>query len=341
MKKYLLGVLLISSFSLVACTSNNNEEVSAQSTEQPTTETTEEEPESTFKDGVFDNDSFTLTYEDAKIINSPMENSPGLYVTYTLKNKLEENINPQEVLDLIVTATQENDTSEVDLSNDYYSTDAFGPEDDVDTYNEQVDKENAVSNDLKPGKEVEIINAFGLDNKEEPVQLQMLVNPETEEYSDPYEIDLKDLEEIPGPKENKDEYWDDEAAAEKEPEVVENEKQDIEGAPERDTESEAQDDYWEAKEAGLTEDEIGEYTSNKWYGNPAENDGTYYTDLDDYLSEKEMEEEQSYEPEEDEEKLEGMREEADQWQEAFEAEQGRKATSGEIQSHWAELQGWE
>lgn len=210
MKKVLMSFLMVSSLGLAACTSNDSEEasVSAQSTEQTTTESTEEEPEATFEDGTLENDSFILSYENAKIINSPMENGPGLYVTYTLKNKLDENINPQEVLDLVVIASQENDTSEVELPNDYYSTDAFGSEDDVDTYSEQVEKENAVLDDLKPGKEVEIVDSFGLDNKENPVQLQMLIDPEIEEYSDPYEIKLEDLEEIPEPE--AESYEDDE-----------------------------------------------------------------------------------------------------------------------------------
>lgn len=42
-----------------------------------------------------------------------------------------------------------------------------------------------------------------------------------------------------------------------------------------------------------------------------------------------------------EEELDKMRQEADEWQDNFEAEQGRKATSGEIQGHWAEMNGWE
>ncbi|MDN6640449.1 MAG: DUF5067 domain-containing protein [Tetragenococcus sp.] len=199
MKKVLMSFLMVCSLGLAACQNNGEEEASAANTEQEVEKSTEEEPEATFEDGTLENDSFVLSYEDAKIINSPMENGPGLYVTYTLKNKLDENINPQEVLDLIVIASQENDTSEVELSNDYYSTDAFGSEDDVDTYNEQVEKENAVSDDLKPGKEVEIVNAFSLDNKDEPVELQMLIDPEPEEYSDPYEIETAELEETPEP----------------------------------------------------------------------------------------------------------------------------------------------
>lgn len=340
MKKYLLSVLLISSFSLVACTSNNNEEVSAQSTEQPTTETTEEEPESTFKDGVFDNDSFTLTYEDAKIINSPMENSPGLYVTYTLKNKLEENINPQEVLDLIVTATQENDTSEVDLSNDYYSTDAFGPEDDVDTYNEQVDKENAVSNDLKPGKEVEIINAFGLDNKEEPVQLQMLVNPETEEYSDPYEIKLDKLEELPEPTSKPEEET---TAPNKE---IEGNEEMIESENNEEAESVQEGQgYWddgpvnarwhEAKEKGLNDEEAYDYANGTNTANgEAPDEGVELEDSEYY----DCGDEEDYEVIEDEEiseeEAQANIEQVEQFREDFKAEHRREPTSGEIQSQW-------
>lgn len=343
MKKYVLGFLLVSSLGLAACTSNDNEEasVSAQSAEQTTTESTEEEPEVTFEDGVFDNDSFTLTYEDAQIINSPMEDGPGLYVTYTLKNKLDENINPQEVLDTVVIATQENDTSEIDLPNNYYSLDAFGPEEDTDTYNEQVDKENAVSDDLKPGKEVEIVNSFGLDNKENPVQLQMLIDPETEEYSDPYEIKLEDLEEIPEPKSEEDEET-----------QTENDDVSINEGSESNQAQESSSDMppsWTEGEQAWEEAKAEGWTAEGWENAVYESENeTYVIEPDDPNYIPPEGEEEIYDDEAEdiydgksEEELEADREEADQWQEEFEAEQGRAATSGEIQGHWAELQGWE
>lgn len=339
MKKYLLGTLVVCSLGLAACTSNEDGEVSAQSTKQTTTEKTEEEPEATFEDGVFDNDSFTLTYKDAQIINSPMEGGPGLYVTYTLKNKLDENINPQEVLDTVVIATQENDTSEVDLANDYHSLDAFGPEEDADTYNDQVEKENAVSDDLKPGKEVEIVNSFGLDNKENPVQLQMLIDPETEEYSDPYEIKLNDLEEIPNPEEDNEETQTENDDVSKGENQETSEAQEEIFAPEESgVDSAIAQRYQDAIEnQGMSEDEAYDYANAPYIDEDAEEeleDGEYY----DYEGEDDFED--PYDGKSEEE-LEADRKEADQWQEEFEAEQGRAATSGEIQGHWAELQGWE
>lgn len=339
MKKYLLGSLLVCSLSLVACSNNSTEEATAASTEQSTVKTTEEEPEATFEDGVLESDDFTLAYKDAKIINSPMEEGPGLYVTYTLENKLDENINPQEILDVTVMARQENDTSEVELANDYHSVDAFGERDeDYNTYGEQVDKENAVKDDLKPGKEVEIVNAFSLDNKEEPVQLQMLVDLETKEYSDPYEIKLEDLEEIPEP-ESEDINEQGQTADKDVTTDEETESEDIQTSDTeyRDTEQEAQDDYWKAKEFGLTEDEIAEFTTNKWYGDPAENDGSYYEDLDDYLNEKEAIENEEYNFEEDEiteEEAQENIEQVEQFRKNFKAENGREPTSGEIQAQW-------
>ncbi|MEK0176173.1 DUF5067 domain-containing protein [Tetragenococcus halophilus] len=333
MKKYVLGFLLVSSLGLAACTSNDSEEasVSAQSTEQTTTESTEEEPEATFEDGVFDNDSFTLTYEDAQIINSPMEDGPGLYVTYTLKNKLDENINPQEILDTVVIATQENDTSEVDLPNNYYSLDAFGPEEDTDTYNEQVDKENAVSDDLKPGKEVEIVNSFGLDNKENPVQLQMLIDPEAEEYSDPYEIKLEDLEEIPEPEGEEKAETEEETPTEEneEPESNESTEQEETFVPEEPgVDSDIAQRYQDAIEnKGMSEDEAYDYANAPYIDEDAEEElegGEYY----DYEDEDDFDDEIS------EEEAEANIEQVEQFRKNFKEENGREPTSGEIQSQW-------
>ena len=334
MEKYLLGALLVCSVGLTACSNNSNKEVTAESTEKTTIETTEEKAEAMFEDGTLENDDFTLSYDEAKIINSPQEGEPGLYITYTLENKSNDSIYPEEIFGDYIIMEQENDSSLSKLDNSYYSTDAFAPVEDTEKYNDQIDKENKASDELKPDKEETYVEAYYLDNKNNDVLMSAITDSETEEYSSPYEIKLDKLEEIPEPVAEEESINDEVSIDGNQPEVVENEGQQT---YERDTESEAQDDYWQAKEAGLTEDEIAEYTTNKWYGDPAENDGSYYTDLDDYLAEKEIEEEQAYEPEENEEKLEEMREETDQWQEEFEAEQGRKATSGEIQSHWAEL----
>ena len=77
-----------------------------------------------------------------------------------MKNK---DIVPDDTL-VYLLAQQENGTSRIDLSENYHFLDAFGSEDDIETYNKMVDLDNAGSNALLPGKSVEYVVAYGLDN---------------------------------------------------------------------------------------------------------------------------------------------------------------------------------
>lgn len=158
----IIGVLL-----LTACQSKDasepvNKEGSSQ--EKPVEQNKGKEVTSQikFENGNLETDKFSLTISKTEVIQSPMEDKPGLFVTFNLKNKTEnEDIVPREVLDYFK-AQQENETSRIDLVRNYYFLDAFG--DDTETYNKMVDLSNANSNALLPGKSIDIVDAYALDN---------------------------------------------------------------------------------------------------------------------------------------------------------------------------------
>ncbi|MGW6384965.1 DUF5067 domain-containing protein [Peribacillus butanolivorans] len=168
MKK--IFVLLFVMFLLTACgkaeegkeDTQDKSNINETTAKTATMETTE--PTITFEDGTIQTENFSLAISETKIIQSPMESNPGLYVTFTLTNKTKhEDIVPDETL-VNILAQQENGTSRIDLSENYHFLDAFGSEDDIETYNKMVDLDNASSNALLPGKSIEFVAAYGLDN---------------------------------------------------------------------------------------------------------------------------------------------------------------------------------
>lgn len=130
-----------------------------------TAEEVEQEPSATFKGGSLETPQFKMSIKKTELIQSQGYDEAGLFVTYELENTTDDTeIVPADLFSYFL-ATQENDTSRVDLSNDYLFLDAFGDE----RYNEMVDKDNANSNALLPGKKVEVYDAYTLDNREKPV----------------------------------------------------------------------------------------------------------------------------------------------------------------------------
>lgn len=130
-----------------------------------TAEEVEQEPSATFKGGSLETPQFKMSIKKTELIQSQGYDKVGLFVTYELENTTDDTeIVPADLFSYFL-ATQENDTSRVDLSNDYLFLDAFGDE----RYNEMVDKDNANSNALLPGKKVEVYDAYTLDNREKPV----------------------------------------------------------------------------------------------------------------------------------------------------------------------------
>lgn len=115
------------------------------------------------KDSTLSSDVFELEFKQAEVIQSPSEESKGVYLTFDLTNTSEENIVPFEILTQYVTLSQATDTSLVYLANNYYELDAFG--EDTENYNKMVDKGNALSNELLPHKTIEVSYAYYLEDE--------------------------------------------------------------------------------------------------------------------------------------------------------------------------------
>lgn len=129
-------------------------------------------PDTTFTENVLENDHFILEIEKVEVIQSPAESNPGLFVTYRLTNKSDsEELLPLDTL-LWIELEQHNETSRVILDSMYHFLDAFG--DDTGTYNEMVDKSNSRNNYLLPGKTIEVVEAYTLNNNEFPVTFRGL-----------------------------------------------------------------------------------------------------------------------------------------------------------------------
>ena len=315
---------LACSFALSAC--SKAEETTESSTIE-TTQSTIEEPTTTFENGKLDTEDFTLEYKTAQIVKSPTMQDYGLYVTYELTNKTTENIEPSEILEECVLMQQESGTSLINIDDGYSSTDAFstGEDDgeDIDRYNEQLEKESALNNGLLPSKTVEIVYSYGLDNLDNPVQLQMMVDPETEELSDIYLINLENLEKVPEPKQD----------TEDEEEIQEEENQEdaqaySEEVSDMPTSWYGSVEEWEeAKSQGWTaEDYEAQVRASENESGPIQPGDPNYVDPSFYeLSDEEQQ----------------AVDEADQFRQDFVNENGREPTSGEIQSAWLKEQGLE
>lgn len=165
--------------------SSNNETTTAETATEETTE-----PTITFENGTVETEDFSLAISETKIIQSPIEANPGLFVTFTLTNKTKDkDIVPDDTL-MSLLAQQENGTSRIDLSENYHFLDAFGSEDDIETYNKMVDLDNAGSNALLPGKSVEYVAAYGLDNDTHDVTFTA-IDQNTSEQVGKYNVKLK------------------------------------------------------------------------------------------------------------------------------------------------------
>lgn len=268
MKKIkILGLSLVCGLILVGC--NNKNEVS-ESTEQSVVETTEstiEKPSATFEDGVITTDDFKLTLKNKQIVKSPTESGYGLYVVFDFTNTSEEDtMIPDDVINEVIIMEQTTDTSVFELANNYFTDDAFGSGAEIE--NQQMEKEKFTYNELLPGKTVEAIAAYSLEDTESPVEMKVIFNDE-KLGSLTIELDKLERPEIPKTNENK-ETTDSEITITEESQKVDND-------------TIAQQDYWEAIERGLTEEQAAEYLSNKWYGDPSQYNESYYRNIDDYL----------------------------------------------------------
>lgn len=167
-KMKFLGVALVCGLLLVGC---NNKKESTKQTSVETTESTIEEPAATFEDGVLTTDDFTLTIKDKEIIKSPTTEGYGLYITYEFTNTSPENILPLDTITSCIQVEQTTETSLSVLDNHYDYFDAFGGTEDVDTYNEQVDRYNLGLDELLPDKTIEVFEAYSLEDTTSPVSI--------------------------------------------------------------------------------------------------------------------------------------------------------------------------
>lgn len=167
--KYLTAVLLISTFLLGGCENESEAE------------------SSNVSDKVLETNVFNLEYKDAEVIQSPMENSKGVYLTFDLTNTSDDSIVPNDILFNYLAAAQTTDTSVVYLNEPYHTLDAFG--EDNESYNEMIDKEEVLFNELLPGKTIEVSYAFYLEDEDSFINL-IVYNAETDEEADSYEIEL-------------------------------------------------------------------------------------------------------------------------------------------------------
>ncbi|MCA1029210.1 DUF5067 domain-containing protein [Cytobacillus kochii] len=168
MKKVLFLMIGMGMF-LTACGSNEEAEPKKENEPIQAEKVVAEENESnsTFENGVLETEKYTLSVEKTEVIQSPMEDKPGLFITFNLTNKTQdEDIVPDESLGQLL-FQQENETSRVDLFSNYHFLDAFG--EDTETYNKMVDLSNANANALLPGKSVEFVQAYTLDNEDNDV----------------------------------------------------------------------------------------------------------------------------------------------------------------------------
>lgn len=170
MKKITLVLLLSSTLLFAACNNNNDDDTVDSSVKHETKASKEkdEKEDISFKDGVLETKDYQLKIKNTEIIQSPSVEKPGLYVTYELTNKSEDTLTPFKVL-YDIGFKQKTETSLVKMSAGYHSFDAFG--EDTDSMNRITERQNALSNELLPGKTVEIYEAYSLDNVNDEVQV--------------------------------------------------------------------------------------------------------------------------------------------------------------------------
>lgn len=198
MKKYILMSMIVLATFTAACSNGQTEKVKAEdntATESNVEETNEaaveQEDEQTesvasFRDGVLDTPMFTMSIKETEVIQSQGYDKKGLFVTYELVNKTDDTEIVPSNLFQHFKATQENETSRVDLSGDYMYLDAFGDE----RYNEMVDKDNSLNNALLPGETTEVYDAYALDNDKNPVTFYVN-DVDTGELLGEYEVKIK------------------------------------------------------------------------------------------------------------------------------------------------------
>ncbi|WP_277631525.1 DUF5067 domain-containing protein [Atopococcus tabaci] len=161
MKIWRLALLGAISLTLAAC---GSETTSTEKVENESTEGSDSDTEQLAEAAV--NETFEIDMKKSQVVESPMEGTKGIYIEYDMTNLSDENIVPFEMREYVVLA-QETDTSYVYLDPSYHVLDAFGDS----SYNKMVEKHNALSNELLPGKTTEVHQAYYLEDENLPIEV--------------------------------------------------------------------------------------------------------------------------------------------------------------------------
>lgn len=169
MKKISAVFLLCSTLLFSACSSDKKADTTNSTrTKLTTTSSNEKKNEVTFNDGVLETKDYILKVVTSEVIQSPSVSNPGLYVTFELTNKSNKNIVPYQVLHDI-SFKQKTDTSLVNMTAEYHSSDAFG--EDNETVNKINKRSNDHNNELLPGKTIEVFEGYSLEDNIHEVQM--------------------------------------------------------------------------------------------------------------------------------------------------------------------------
>lgn len=218
MKKVLLGVLVLAGFFISGCSTtketNSNEIKSPSSTESTTeinasTQNSSEKDafEMSFKDKTLTGVNYKLTIDKTQVGHSNPTDEDGLIIWYTVENKSEDNLVPNDILSLL-TFKQQDETSEFDLTEDvgkFDAAEALYPMynddgstiEDVDTYNTAISEQNKFYEEfeeksyaeLLPGKSVQCATGILLNNTVKPVNVSLSEDMPTSE-NEPLVINL-------------------------------------------------------------------------------------------------------------------------------------------------------
>ncbi|MBO1306830.1 DUF5067 domain-containing protein [Enterococcus sp. 669A] len=191
MRKLTIILLLSSTLLLSACGNyNDTTGTPAEKLETVTAKEKAEKDDLSFKAGVLETQTYKLKIINTEIIQSASAEKPGLYVSFELTNKSEETLRPFDVL-YDIGFKQQTAASSMEMTSGYRSFDAFGQ--DAKSVNIMTERQNALSDDLEPGKTMKIYNAYSLDNPTDEVQVFPTINNFNNDDFDAYVIDLTEL----------------------------------------------------------------------------------------------------------------------------------------------------
>lgn len=172
-------------------TALSSEPENKQTSASTSTEELEYSQQTTFSNGKLETPQFTLTIDKTQIARDSAADEDGLIIWYTVENKSNDNLVPNELLGNL-SFKQRDDTSEYDIPTDYnnfdsaeglfpmYDEDGADIED-IDKYNEAVSKQNEFNDtfekkayaDLLPGTTVQVATGVILHNTEYPVTVNL------------------------------------------------------------------------------------------------------------------------------------------------------------------------